>query len=199
MRPADPAPPLTDRSTRILEAACRVIVREGPHGLRMARVAEEAKVSKALVHYYFATRQELLRNAFAFSEQRWQAAIDAELATVSSGAARVERMLLVSVDPALAFSEQRALGNEVWSSLRYDAELRPLVQERYRDWVDRIVKLLDEGRADGSVPEAIDARQAGWRLAATADGLDSVQYLGLLDHAAVTKLLASAVHRELGA
>ena len=107
MSPADTVPPPTDRSTRILEAACRVIVREGAHGLRMARVAQEADVSKALVHYYFATRQELLRNAFAFSEQRWQTAIDAELATVSTGAARVERMLLVSVDPALAFSEQR--------------------------------------------------------------------------------------------
>ena len=84
MSPADTAPAPTDRSTRILEAACRVIVREGAHGLRMARVAEEADVSKALVHYYFATRQELLRKAFAFSEQRWQAAIDAELATVST-------------------------------------------------------------------------------------------------------------------
>ena len=34
---------------------------EGAHGLRMASVAAEAGVSKALVHYYFATRQELLR------------------------------------------------------------------------------------------------------------------------------------------
>ena len=128
-----------------------MIVREGAHGLRMARVAEEADVSKALVHYYFATRQELLRNAFAFSEQRWQAAIDAELATVSTGAARVERMLLVSVDPALAFSEQRALGNEVWSSLRSDEELRPLVERSYRAWLGRVVDLIEEGKADGSI------------------------------------------------
>ena len=109
MSPADTAPPPTDRSTRILEAACRVIVREGAHGLRMARVAEEADVSKALVHYYFATRQELLRKAFAFSEQRWQSAIDAELASVSTGAARVERMLLVSVDqPSPSASSARS-------------------------------------------------------------------------------------------
>ena len=128
MSPAGTAPPPTERSTRILEAACRVIVRDGAHGLRMSRVAEEADVSKALVHYYFATRQDLLRNAFAFSEQRWQAAVDGELVSVSTGAARVERMLLVSVDPALAFSEQRALGNELWSSLRSDEELRPVVE-----------------------------------------------------------------------
>ena len=168
MSPADTAPPPTDRSTRILEAACRVIVREGAHGLRMARVAEEADVSKALVHYYFATRQELLRNAFAFSEQRWQAAIDAELATVSTGAARVERMLLVSVDPALAFSEQRALGNEVWSSLRSDEELRPLVERSYRAWLGRVVDLIEEGKADGSIAADVDA--ASGRLAARRRG-----------------------------
>ena len=43
MSPAETVPPPTDRSIRILEAACRVIIREGAHGLRMARVAEEAR------------------------------------------------------------------------------------------------------------------------------------------------------------
>ena len=180
MSTADTVPPPTERSTRILEAACRVIVREGAHGLRMASVAEEAGVSKALVHYYFSTRQELLRNAFAFSEQRWQAA-----STPSSrrhdrrregraDAARQRR-------PGAAFSEQRALWNEVWSSLRSDDELRPLVERSYRAWLARVVELIEEGQADGSVPRRSMRRPAGWRLAAAADGLDSLLYLGLLD------------------
>jgi len=199
MSPADTAPAPTDRSTRILEAACRVIVREGAHGLRMARVAEEADVSKALVHYYFATRQELLRKAFAFSEHRWQSAIDAELATVSTGAARVERMLLVSVDPALAFREQRALGNEVWSSLRSDEELRPLVERSYRAWLDRVVDLIEEGKADGSIVAAVDAASSGWRLAAAADGFDSLLYLDLIDRDEAVGLMRRTIARELGA
>jgi AcrR family transcriptional regulator len=197
MSPADTVPPPTDRSTRILEAACRVIVREGAHGLRMARVAEEADVSKALVHYYFATRQELLRSAFAFSEQRWLAAIDAELATVSAGAARVERMLLVSVDPALAFSEQRALGNEVWSSLRSDEELRPVVERSYRAWLGRVVDLIEEGKADGSIAANVDATSTGWRLAAAADGFDSLLYLGLVDRDDAVRLMRETITREL--
>ena len=31
----------------------------------------EAGVSKALVHYYFANRRELLRNAFSWADERW--------------------------------------------------------------------------------------------------------------------------------
>ena len=190
--------PSNDRTIGILEAACRVIVREGAHGLRMASVADEAKVSKALVHYYFATRQELLRHAFAFSEERWHTAANAELAVVSTGAARVERMLLVGVEPDLAFSEQRALWNEVWSSLRSDDELRPLVERSYRVWLGRVVDLIEEGQADGSIPAAVESTPAGWRLAAVADGLDSLLYLGLVDREQARELMRGAFAREIG-
>jgi len=191
--------PTNERTTGILEAACRVIVREGAHGLRMAGVADEAGVSKALVHYYFATRQELLRSAFAFSVERWHTAVNAALVGVGSGAARVERMLLVSVEPDLPFSEQRVLWNEVWSSLRSDDELRPLVEGSYRASIARLVDLIEEGRADGSIPAAVDATAAGWRLSAVADGLDSLLYLNLIDREQVGELLGSAIVRELGA
>lgn len=198
MGPPTTVTPPTERSIRILEAACRVIVREGAHGLRMASVAEEAHVSKALVHYYFATRRELLRNAFAFSERRWQEAIDAELESVTTGAAGLERMLLVSIEPALPFREQRALGNEVWSSLRSDEELRPLVQRSYRAWLGRVVDLIEEGIADGSIPATVEAKPAGWRLATAADGLDSLLYLGLVDREEAGRLMRGAIERELG-
>ena len=187
-----------ERTTGILEAACRVIVREGAHGLRMASVAEEAGVSKALVHYYFTTRRELLRSAFAFSVERWHAAVNAELVGVTTGRTKVERMLLVSVEPDLPFSEQRVLWNEVWSSLRSDDELRPLVERSYRASIGRIVELIDEGQADGSISEDVDTTPAAWRLAAVADGLDSLLYLGLLEREHVGELLLSAIVRELG-
>jgi hypothetical protein len=100
-----------------------------------------------------------------------------------------------TIDPAL--DANPALWNEVWSSLRYDEELRPVVQERYRAWAERIVALLEEGREDGSVPDSVDPVGAGWRLAAAADGIDSILYLGLLDRNAARALLASCVAREL--
>ena len=187
----------TDRVVAILDAACRVVVRDGAHGLRMARVAEEAEVSKALVHYYFSTRQELLRSAFGFSESRLDAIVDEELAGLDTAAARLERALLVNVDTGSPVTEQRALWNEVWSSLRSDDELRPLVERWYRTWLDRMVRLLEEGQADGTVPASVDARAAGARLAATADGVDSMLYLGLVDRDAAQELLLGSLRREL--
>ena len=192
---AENAPTAEGRIDEILRAACRVVVSGGASDLRIGTVAQEAGVSRTLVHYYFTTRQELMRAAFAYAENLRIDALDAELATLPSGAERAERVLMRTIDPEL--EETPALWNEVWSSLRYDEELRPLVQERYRAWAERIVRLLDDGRADGSVPHAVDPTGAGWRLAAAADGLDSILYLGLLDRDAAGELLASCIDREL--
>jgi AcrR family transcriptional regulator len=165
----------------------------------MAAVAEEAGVSKALLHYYFSTRQELLHAAFAFSSRIWEAAVLAQLAGAPSGAKRVELYLLASVSSTEPYDEHRALYNEVWSSLRIDSELRPLVRDAYRAWVDKLVALIGEGQADGSVATEVIARATAQRLAAVVDGLDSMLYLGLADRRKARQLLRESLERELAA
>jgi AcrR family transcriptional regulator len=191
------APAAGDRVADILRAACRVVVRDGAHGLRMANVAAEAGVSKALLHYYFATRQELMRAAFAFSSDVWNEALSTGLARAPTGAKRVERYLLASIDPSEPFGEHRAMWNEVWSSLRVDSDLRPLVRTMYLDWVSRLVALIEEGQHDGSIPKELDARRAGRRLAAVADGLESMLYLGVADRRLARRLVRDSLEREL--
>jgi AcrR family transcriptional regulator len=163
----------------------------------MASVAHEAGVSKALVHYYFSTRQELMRNAFAWSEAHWQAALAEEVGALSSGVERLERVLLLSIETAEPFSNPRALWNEVWSSLRFDDELRPLVDSSYRAWLGRLGALIEEGRKDGSIPVAVVPTEAAWRLAAVGDGLDSMLYLGLLGREKARALMLGSIRREV--
>ncbi len=60
-----PGPP-TDSPTpdRILDAAHRVFLRRGTAGARTQEIADEAGVNKALVHYYFGTKQALADAVF---------------------------------------------------------------------------------------------------------------------------------------
>lgn len=187
----------SERVVAILEAACRVVVREGAHGLRMAAVAREAGVSKALVHYYFATRQELVRSAFSWSEEQWQWALRERIGSAPNAAARIEQALLLTLDPAEPFAEHRALWNEVWSSLRFDDELRPLVDSSYRQWVKRLTILVREAWAEGSAHLEGEPRDTAWRLAALADGIDSMLYLELLGRERARALLLEGIRREL--
>jgi AcrR family transcriptional regulator len=191
-------PETRTRVTAILHAACRVVVREGAHGLRMAAVAREAGVSKALVHYYFATRQELVRSAFSWSEEQWERALKERTRALPNAVERIEQALLLSVDPAEPFAAHRALWNEVWSSLRFDDELRPLVESSYKEWVQRLTILVREARAQGTVDAGLEPRDAAWRLAALGDGIDSMLYLELVGRERARSLLREGIRRELG-
>jgi AcrR family transcriptional regulator len=163
----------------------------------MATVAAEAGVSKALVHYYFATREELLRNAIAYAETHLAEALEEELGALGTGREKVERALLAGVEATPPYSDQRSLWNEVWSGLRYDDGLRPLVTRFYRAWLERFEALIAEGQADGSIPPGVDPHAAGTRLAATADGIDSMLYLGIVDHDDARTLALETLEREL--
>ena len=52
---------------RILDAAVKLIAREGINDVRIARIAMEAGVSPSLLHYHFASRDALLAEALEHS------------------------------------------------------------------------------------------------------------------------------------
>lgn len=62
--PADPAADAATRD-RILAAAHRVFLRHGTAKARTQEIADEAGVNKALVHYYFGTKDALADAVFA--------------------------------------------------------------------------------------------------------------------------------------
>jgi len=49
---------------KILEAAHTVFIRKGMDGSRMQEIANEAGINKALLHYYFRTKQKLFEAIF---------------------------------------------------------------------------------------------------------------------------------------
>jgi TetR/AcrR family transcriptional regulator len=53
-----------DTEERILRAAHAVFLRHGTHGARMQDIADEAGVNKALLHYYFRSKDRLADEVF---------------------------------------------------------------------------------------------------------------------------------------
>ena len=56
---SDPEAQALDTETRILEAAHRVFVRRGVAAARTQEIADEAGVNKALLHYYYRSKEKL--------------------------------------------------------------------------------------------------------------------------------------------
>ena len=53
-----------DTEQQILEAAQKVFIRKGLDGARMQEIANEAGINKALLHYYFRSKEKLFNRIF---------------------------------------------------------------------------------------------------------------------------------------
>lgn len=137
---------------RILEAACDLISEEGIDEVRIARVANRARVSTSLIHHYFSTREELLTDALMLAfdlaaEERFgeEAEVEVERSSTTALAIAIEQCL-----PEQEPNEREwVLWVELWLRAARDPELRPVatrLYERYRAWMlDLIVAGVEAG------------------------------------------------------
>ncbi len=187
------------RRQEILAAACRVIARMGIDRLRMSDVAGEAGVSTALVHYYFATRGELLKHAFVFADDR-AAAVEERIASDDMPPPeRIERLLLLYLDDEGSdIYENWILWREMWNHSLFDHNLRGVLETSYRGWVRGLAEIVREGQAGGSISSATDPEASIWRLTAFVEGLGPLMLLEMLPRARAAELVRDAVALELG-
>jgi AcrR family transcriptional regulator len=169
-----------DRRTQILDCAAAVIARDGVDGLRMAAVAAEAEVSSALLHYYFSTREELVRLAFErFDELLTQRSAD-ELAAIADPVARVRHVLQdeLSEDPQVM--QNWVLWLELEHYAAFHADARAMLADRSARWIGAVSRLVADAQAAGRVSDEIDAGSAGLRLTCVVDGLCAYAHAGVI-------------------
>ena len=180
-----------DTRERILEAACDLIASDGIDDVRIARVANRAGASTALVHHYFSTREELLEQAVIHSfdtlgDERFGEgpAIAAESAT--EHLARAIRECLP--EPG---RQQRdwTLWVELWLRAVREPALRPVaarLYRRYRDWLAGLIRAgVESGEFRAVDPEEV--ADLGMAL------LDGTGVRALLDDPAMDLAMARSV------
>jgi AcrR family transcriptional regulator len=146
---------------RILEAACDLIAAEGIDQVRIARVAQRAGASTALVHHYFSTREELLEQALIHSfeeagDERFRESPDSEETATEA----LARGLAESLPFPGSQEREWVLWVELWLRAVREPALRPVAARlygRYRDWVAGLIRAgVETGEfRDDADPEAL--------------------------------------------
>jgi AcrR family transcriptional regulator len=149
---------------RILDAAVHRIAADGIDAVRIARIAMDAGVSTALVHYHFETREALLAEALTHSFDR---AGD----TRTDGPQRLRDMIEQCLPLPGEQEQDWVLWVELWLRAVRHPELRPTAAKLY-------------GRMHEWFKEAIESELPDADAAATADRL-----LALIDGFGVRALL----------
>jgi TetR/AcrR family fatty acid metabolism transcriptional regulator len=151
------APP-ADKRRQILDAAIRVLARQGYHGTRVSDIADEAGVAYGLVYHYFKSKDQVLNELFT---ERWSlllAAIeeaDREQETPRDKLAAVATFIIDSYryDPDL----MKVIIVEVTRAANsFGRTHLPEINRAY----EMIAKIVADGQAEGVFRENVDAQFA---------------------------------------
>ena len=148
-----------DKRRLILDAAIRVFARQGFHACRVSDIADEAGVAYGLVYHYFGSKEEILNTLFT---ERWQVMLDAisEIDAKHDVSARDKLYMVASF---------------IIDSYRHDPDLMKVIivevtraansfgrahLATIREAYDRIARIVEGARADGSFKPEISSQWA---------------------------------------
>jgi AcrR family transcriptional regulator len=160
------------RRERVLATAAEVIRERGIAETRIADIGERAGMSAGHVMYYFASKDDLIREAIRWSEDRYYRDLVSELDQVSDPRDRLFRLVEKWCPAGSDLDEEAAwaLWPDLLARAIRDPALASLREELDGRWVDYVTDLVTEIPRDRGA-KRIDARGFAHMLGALLDGL----------------------------
>lgn len=162
----------SDKAKRIVRAMRASVGRRGAAGSTFDHVAQEAGVSRGLLHYYFGTKERLLVEVVRHDSDVRMRRLEEVLAEAHSVDAIVEALVtqlkdFVGEDPAA-----HALIYELFSVSRRNDEVREELAQLYRRVRGQVAEVLRAKEREGVVQLRGDADAVASILFALGDGLE---------------------------
>lgn len=165
-----------ERGQHIVDAAIRLILRDGIDGVRAQALAREAGISIATPYYYFTALDDIVLAAFESADA---AASQHRARTIEQAGddpvAQLRALLVGDFDGSAATVRDRwSLRLEFQRGAIFDAHLRTRTCASERAAVDRLTALLTAARASGDVPSEPEPAALAHRLLSLSCGLGSL-------------------------
>ena len=186
------------RRAQILAATHRVTLERGLHDLRVADVAAALGVSTGLIHYHFATREELLGEMLRETAEREIDDVRRRLDRLDGPAERLDAAIEAYL-PSVRRDPSWVLWIDAWGEALRDANVRRISEELDASWVELFEQIVTAG-AEAGVFHADDPAAAAWRLCSLLDGLglQVVLHQSTMSPAQMGRHVRLAASRELG-
>jgi AcrR family transcriptional regulator len=186
------------RRRQILDATHRVTLARGLHDLRVGDVADELDVSSGLIHYHFATKDELIEAMLGAMAEREIAGVRRSIDRLARPEDRLARVIELYL-PSSRRDPSWLLWIDVWGEALRDANLRRISEELDHAWVELVAEVIADGVASRAF-RCADPVSSAWRLCALLDGLglQVVLHHGTMTRAQMHKHVHQAAALELG-
>jgi AcrR family transcriptional regulator len=160
------------KAQQIVEAMRASVARRGAAASTFDNVAQEAGVSRGLLHYYFGSKERLLAEVVRLDCEIRMREMEERLSRADSVDALVESL----VSQLEAFLEEdptaQTLVYEMLSASRHSEDIREELAELYRRWRGQLAKVLRQKEEEGVVRLRGDADAVASVLFALGDGME---------------------------
>jgi AcrR family transcriptional regulator len=185
------------RRAEILEATRRVVLERGFGHTRIADVAAELGVSTGLIHYHFASKDELLAETLRDTAAADIRRLEESVAGHGDPIERLDRVLQEYL-PSEERDQSWVLWIDAWGDALRSPRLREISEELDTAWA-RVLETVIRDGVDVGALKCSDPAASAWRLACLMDGL-GVQltlHTATMTHAAMLDHVRGAAAHEL--
>ena len=144
-----------DTRERILNAAMQAFSEKGFNGVSVDEIAKRAGVKKALIYYYFPSKDRIFKEVWDRSLDELEKHLFDEIENEKSYMKKLKGFLKAYID----FVTNRKVISEVINKERASvmsedkwADLR----DRYEGFLDKVANLIDEGKKYNAIYDDID-------------------------------------------
>ncbi|MCD6160306.1 MAG: TetR/AcrR family transcriptional regulator [Kosmotoga sp.] len=146
---------------RILLAARKAFAEKGHDGVSMSEIASIAGVKKALIYYYFPSKEDLYYEVWRYSLDELEEHLFKEVESENVYLKKIKRLLKAYVDFVTNKRETvKIIQREKGNLAREDLEMWKKARERYNELRNKISKLIDSGKNNKEILEIVDSEVA---------------------------------------
>ena len=173
--PASPAPPTLSRPHRrrreVIDAAWRVIVRDGLEATTLRKIAHEGGFTTGVVSHYFADKRAVIVSSFEAASADFLGDFADALDAAPSAAAQLIALVETAVPDDSRRRAEWRLWSEMWSYAARDADFRRTLVATDAQWEGAIADVLAAAQAEGLLDARLDAAREATIVARLVDGL----------------------------
>ena len=171
-----------DRRQALVAAAYHRIASDGFEGLRTRDVAADVGVNIATLHYYYPTKEALIRGVIGYAIQRFTATMPSEGTPVDQLRGHLRALLQLLKDDQELWT---VLGELVLRAPR-DAELGHIFRQTDSYWYRKLRDLIEQCIQQRAIAPALDADGLAALMIVAIKGLSQPTVAGFQPEAADT-------------
>jgi len=178
----DPVRAKLSSRERIIRAARKAFAERGHDGVSMSEIAQMAGVKKALIYYYFPSKEDLFYEVWQYSIDELEDHVFSETSDENVYVSKLKRILRSYIDFITNKNEIKKIMDQERANLsREDNESWKRVRDRYEALKEKLSSAINDAKAAQEISMDVDPDSAadlilnGFSITEDPDGLESIR------------------------